>query len=270
VSGAALLLEERSFHSVWLPEHVVFFPEYAARYPYTDDGRIPGNPSGVVDPFIALTWLAAHTERIRLATGICLVPQRAPVYTAKQVADLDFLSGGRVDFGVGIGWQREEFRALGVPWERRAARTLECLDVMKTLWCDEVSSFEGEFYQLPDCLQNPKPIQKPHPPIHFGGESNAALKRAAEFGQGWYGFQLTPEAASERIEALASLAVAAGRSRADLFVSIGAPGHRVDADQARHYADAGADQLIFPVAAGRLEKLEAALDTLAPLVHAVR
>lgn len=258
--------ESRGFHSLWVPEHVLFFREHASRYPYSEDGRIPGDPIGAIDPFLALGWLAAHTERIRLGTGICLVPQRPPVYTAKQVADLDFLSGGRLDFGVGIGWLREEFEALGVPWEQRAARTRECLALMKSLWCDEVSSFQGDFYTLPDCLQNPKPIQRPHPPIHFGGESDAALRRAAEIGQGWYGFQLDPETARERILRLGELLAEAGRESSDLHVSVAAPSRRVSKRDAQRYAEAGVDQLILPIAAGRIERFAAAADEAAALI----
>ncbi|MFP8875775.1 MAG: LLM class F420-dependent oxidoreductase [Myxococcota bacterium] len=260
--------ESRGFHSLWVPEHVIFFQEHASRYPYSEDGRIPGNPTGAIEPFLALGWLAAHTERIRLGTGICLVPQRAPIYTAKQVADLDFLSGGRVDFGVGIGWLREEFAALGVPWERRAARTRECVAVMKTLWCDEVSSFQGEFYSLPHCLQNPKPIQNPHPPIHFGGESDAALRRAAEIGQGWYGFQLSPDDACERIRRLGEILAESGRELSALHISVGAPSRRVSKEDAQRYAEAGVDQLILPIAAGRIERFAAAADEAAELVGA--
>lgn len=260
--------ESRGFHSLWVPEHVIFFQEHASRYPYSEDGRIPGNPTGAIEPFLALGWLAAHTERIRLGTGICLVPQRAPIYTAKQVADLDFLSGGRVDFGVGIGWLREEFEALGVPWQHRAARTRECVAVMKTLWCDEVSSFQGEFYSLPHCLQNPKPIQQPHPPIHFGGESDAALRRAAEIGQGWYGFQLDPGDARERIRRLGEILAEAGREPSELHISVGAPSRRVSKQDAQRYAEAGVDQLILPIAAGRIERFAAAADEAAALIGA--
>ena len=109
------IAEERGFHSIWVPEHVVFFRDYESRYPYTEDGRIPGDPDGVMEPPTALTFIAANTKRGRLGTGGCLVPQRSPIYTAKQVADVDYLSKGRVDFGIGIGWLREEFDALGVP-----------------------------------------------------------------------------------------------------------------------------------------------------------
>jgi probable F420-dependent oxidoreductase len=265
IAAAGRLAEERGVHSFWVPEHVLFFAEYASRYPYSSDGKVPGAPDGVLDPFVALTYLAAHTERLRLGTGICLVPQRHPVYTAKQVADVDFLSGGRVDFGVGIGWLREEFAALGVPWERRAARTREALGVMKTLWCDEVSRYEGEFYSLPDCLQNPKPVQKPHPPIYFGGESEAALRRVAEVGQGWFGFNLTPEALAECLGRLDSLLSEAGRSRADLAISVSPYGQRADRAEAARFRDLGIDQLIVPFGARDAGGLERAADRVAQL-----
>ena len=247
IAAAGRIAEEHALHSIWVPEHVLFFPEYASRYPYSDDGKIPGNPDGVIEPFTALAFLAAHTERIRLGTGICLVPQRSPVYTAKQVADLDFLSGGRVDFGVGVGWLREEFQALGVPWERRAARTRECIGVMKTLWCDEVSSYKGEFFTLPECLQNPKPVQRPHPPVIFGGESDAALRRVAELGQGWYGFQVTPEQVEERLAKLDLLLADAGRSRDHVQIFVAPPRRGLDADAVRRYQDLGVEQLILPL-----------------------
>ncbi len=257
--------DERGFHSFWVPEHVLFFPEYASRYPYSADGKLPGDPDGVVEPFTALTYLAAHTSRIRLGTGICLIPQRNPVYTAKQAADLDFLSGGRLDLGVGIGWLREEFEALGVPWEQRAQRTRECLGVMKTLWCDEVSRYKGEFFQLPDCLQNPKPVQKPHPPIHFGGESDAALRRVVDIGQGWYGFNLTPDKLTERLAQLDRFLSDAGRSRQDLFVSVAPYRQRASADDVRRYRDLGVDQLIVGFFGRDVDGLERAADRIAEL-----
>ncbi len=247
IAAAGRIAEEHALHSIWVPEHVLFFPEYASRYPYSDDGKIPGNPDGVIEPFTALAFLAAQTERIRLGTGICLVPQRSPVYTAKQVADVDFLSGGRLDFGVGVGWLREEFQALGVPWERRAQRTRECIGVMKTLWCDEVSSYKGEFFTLPECLQNPKPVQRPHPPVIFGGESDAALRRVVELGQGWYGFQVTPEQVEERLEKLDLLLADAGRSRDRVQIFVAPPRRGLDADAVRRYEDLGVEQLILPL-----------------------
>jgi probable F420-dependent oxidoreductase len=268
IAATGRMVEERGFHSLWVPEHVLFFPEYSSRYPYSADGKIPGNPDGVLEPFVALTFLAAHTQRIRLGTGICLVPQRSPVYTAKQVADADFLSNGRVDFGVGIGWLREEFEALGVPWPERGKRTRECLAVMKTLWCDAVSRYQGEFYTLPACLQNPKPVQKPHPPIHFGGESEAALRRVADLGQGWYGFNLAPEALKERLARLETLLAQAGRSRRDVTVTVSPP-RGLDPRALPRYRELGVDQLVVPLFARDLAGLERAADRVRQLADAV-
>ena len=268
IAATGRAVEERGIHSLWVPEHVVFFPEYSSRYPYSADGKLPGNPDGVLEPFAAITFLAAQTKRIRLGTGICLVPQRNPVYTAKQVADADFLSGGRLDFGVGIGWLREEFQALGVPWEQRAKRTRECLDVMKTLWCDAVSHYDGEFFTLPNCLQNPKPVQKPHPPIHFGGESDAALRRVADLGQGWYGFNLEPEALEERLGRLDALLAEAGRSRRDVTVTVSPPRGGLDASALPRYRELGIDQLVIPLFARDLVRLERAADRVSELAAA--
>ena len=243
----ARVVEEREFHSLWVPEHVLFFREYASRYPYAQDGRIPGDPDGVMEPFTALSFLAAHSERIRLGTGICIVPQRDPVYTARQVADLDFLSGGRVDFGIGVGWLREEFEALGIPFARRGARTEECLQVMKTLWCDEVSHFEGEFFHLPECLQNPKPVQQPHPPLIFGGESEAAFGRVARLGQGWFGFGFAPDDLVEPLARLEAALEREGRRRSDLQVHLAPPHIRFDDATLDRYRELGVDQLILPL-----------------------
>ena len=196
LEAAGRAAEALGFDSLWVAEHVVLFDEYASRYPYAEDGRIPvRRDAGLIAPFTALSFLAAITHKIRLGTGICLVPQRNPLYTAREAADVDWLSGGRLDLGVGVGWLAEEFQALGVPFERRGERCRSYLEVMKRLWCDDVSQYQDEFYTLPACRQFPKPLQKPHPPIHFGGESDVALRRVADIGQGWYGFNLDADGA---------------------------------------------------------------------------
>jgi probable F420-dependent oxidoreductase len=256
------IAEERGFHSIWVPEHVVFFRDYASRYPYSADGKIPGNPDGVMEPLTALTFVAAHTERIRLGTGVCLVPQRNPIYTAKQVADVDYLSNGRLDFGIGIGWLREEFDALGVPWQRRADRTRECIAVMKTLWCDEISRFKGEFFDLPESMQNPKPVQKPHPPLYFGGESEPALRRVAELGQGWFGYDLTPDRLDASLERLDALLAEAGRSRSDVKIQA-SPRGGYDPDTLARFRDAGVDQIVLPLFGRDAESVRKRADTLA-------
>lgn len=264
LAAFARAADERGFHSLWASEHVVLFDAYASRYPYAADGRIPGAATnGLLEPFSTLSFVAAHTSRIRLGTGICLVPQRNPVYTAKEVTNVDWLSGGRFDFGVGVGWLSEEFEALGVPFERRGARCREYLRLMRALWTEEVVSFEGEFHRLADVRQDPKPIQRPHPPIHFGGESDAALRRVADLGQGWHGLGLEPEAARERVQTLTSLLDERGRSRGEVEVTVSPYLRPIDRDDLARYRDAGADQVTVLAVAVTIDDIAPTLDHLA-------
>jgi len=259
-------LEEHGFESVWVPEHVVLFDDYESHYPYAADGKFPGGgDTGLLDPFTALTYLAAVTDTLRLGTGICLVPQRNPVYTAKQVADIDALSGGRVDFGVGIGWLEEEFDALNVPFGRRGRRTDDHLAVMKALWTEEVSSYDGELYTLPEARMYPKPHQQPHPPIHVGGESDAAMARAARLGQGWYGFNRLPEQVPEALERLDRALAAEGRSRSDddFAVTVCPYFQPIDRDALARYEDLGVDRVIVVVFAFDADGLRSTLDAMA-------
>jgi|SoiMetStandDraft_2_1073263.scaffolds.fasta_scaffold01168_4 probable F420-dependent oxidoreductase len=255
--------EERGFESIWVAEHVVLFDEYDSAYPYDPSGRFPaGGDAGMVEPFTALTYLAAVTERIRLGTGICLVPQRNPVYTAKAVTDVDALSAGRVDFGVGVGWLREEFEALGVPFERRGQRTDEYLAAMRSLWCDEVSEFHGELYDLRPCRMYPKPVQLPHPPIHVGGESDAALRRVARLGQGWFTFGRLPEDLPPALERLDAALAAEGRTRADITLSVSPYMHPVTPESVGRYAELGVDRLVVLCLAFTVDMLRTQLDLL--------
>lgn len=255
IAEAGRIAEDMGFHSLWVPEHVLFFPEYESRYPYSADGKIRGDPRSLLDPFTVLSFVAAHTTRLRLGTGICLVPQRNPVYTAKQVADLDYLSGGRFDFGIGIGWLREEFAALGVPWDNRAGRTVECIEVMKTLWCEEISSHQGERFRIQAAYQNPKPVQQPHPPLYFGGESDAALARVATLGQGWFGFNLTPALLEERMGKLDALLAAAGRARSDIQIFASPAPEAANRDDIEAFASLGVEQTILSLFAGDAARL---------------
>jgi len=256
-------IEDRGFESIWLPEHVVLFDDYGSSYPYSADGRLPiGADAGMLEPLNALTFLAAVTDRVRLGTGICLVPQRNPVYTAKAVTDLDSLSGGRVEFGVGIGWLREEFEAVGMPFEKRGARTDEHLAVMKTLWCDEVSEFHGELYDLDPCRMYPKPVQSPHPPIHIGGESDAALRRVARLGQGWFTFNRLPEDLPEPLDRLGAALADQGRSRDDVTLSVSPYLKPVSPDMIEKYAALGVDRLVVGCLAFDFDTLRSQLDQL--------
>src|SRR2546422_4959898 len=262
---AATVAERTGFHSLWFAEHVALFDTPASRYPYSADGSFPlTGEVGIVEPFVAIAFAAALTTRIRLGTGICLVPQRPPLYTAKQVADCDVLSGGRLDFGVGIGWLREEFEALGMPFVDRAARCREYLAAMRALWTEPVSHYEGKLLRVPPLRMFPKPIQKPHPPIVFGGEGDAALRRVADLGQGWYGFNLMPDEAGARIAALDELLGRRGRKPAEIEVSV-APYLKPARDAAalRGYAEAGADQVVYMVGLRDAETIRAEIEGLA-------
>lgn len=225
VAGAA---EEAGFSTLWAGEHVVMVEEPDAPYPYSPDGRIavPAD-SDWLDPFLALTFAAASTSRIRLATGMLLLPEHQPLVVAKQAASLDLLSGGRLHLGVGIGWSTAEFAALGVPFAHRARRTVEYVDALRTLWRDDVATFDGEFVRFGPVRSHPKPLRR-RVPVVLGGNSDAALRRVAAVGDGWYGFNLSAAEAVARAGRLAELCRGAGRDPAGLEVAValrdGSPG----------------------------------------------
>ena len=252
--------EALGFSSLWVGEHVVLFDEYDSAYPLADDGKMPGDIEDNVElePFSSLAWLAAHTSRIRLGTGVCVLPQRNPVYTAKEAANVDWLSGGRLNLGIGVGWLAEEYGALGAPFERRGARCRSYVEVMKRLWCDTVSEYEDEFYNLPACRFYPKPVQQPHPPVIVGGNSDAALRRTAEQGQGWYALGLDPEQLAPGIEKLEAFLAHNNRPRDAVSVFACPYPHEYNHEMIGQYSELGVDELIlldFAPSAGELEDL---------------
>jgi probable F420-dependent oxidoreductase len=176
VRTVATNAERLGFSTVWAPEHVVLLDEYTSKYPYSS-GKFPAPPDvPIADPFTTLAYAAACTSKIRLATGICLVPEHNPLVLAKTVATVDRLSGGRFIFGVGVGWLAEEFRALGIPFERRGQRTREYIELMRKLWTERSSSHEGEFANFTNVLSYPKPIDDKGVPVdlpRFRGEMRA-------------------------------------------------------------------------------------------------
>ena len=254
--------EARGFASLWVPEHVVTFDAPSRPMP-------PGE-TGSLDPFTALAFLAATTSRIRLGTGVALVSQRQPLFTAKEVASVDHLSGGRLDLGVGVGWIRGEFTALGLRREDRGRLADRNLAVMRTLWTDAVSEYHGDGIDLGPCRAYPKPVQQPHPPIHVGGHSDAALERVARVGQGWYAFGVDVPTFSDRLAALDRVLERHGRTRAGIRVSVCPFRHPCDATAVQRYRDAGADQVILPDGAAlTADSLLPRLDQLARIVDAV-
>ena len=193
--------ESIGVHSVWMGEHVVLFDETEHPYPGAKDGKIPVPAGGgMLDTVATFGFLAGVTETLRFGTGIALISQRNPLYTAKEFATLDWLTGGRIDFGVGVGWCKEEVIASGYSWEDRGARSDEFLALTKVLWTDPLVSFEGEHFQLAPCHLDPKPLQTPHIPIIVGGRSDKAIERAARYGDGWLGVWCSPERFANVVE----------------------------------------------------------------------
>jgi len=219
----AQLAEELGFVELYLGEHVVLFDRPADASPSSEEGEALFDATAPLpDPLLTHAFVAAATSRIRLATGVLLLPQRNPVYTAKHLATLDWLCGGRLDVGIGVGWSREEYAACGVPWQERGARCDEWIDVMHALWTEPVSRHAGRLYTLAPCRQYPKPVQRPHPPLWIGGWSAAALERAARVGDGWYGFDLAPDRVAACARELERRCEAHGRSFATLTLACGA------------------------------------------------
>jgi probable F420-dependent oxidoreductase len=221
IRAVAMAAEAAGFATLWAGEHVVLVDEPQSRYPYSADGRI-AVPAAAdwLDPLLGLSFIAAVTTTIGLATGVLLLPEHNPVVSAKQAATLDLLSGGRLTLGIGIGWSAEEFAALGIPFARRGQRAAEYIAAMRTLWADDVASFTGEFTRFESIRVNPKPVRGRRIPVVIGGNSDASLGRVAAFGDGWYGFNLPAAAVSERIAALAGQCQERGRSLRELTVAV--------------------------------------------------
>ena len=221
IAAVATAADARGFATLWCGEHVVMVDKPRSRYPYSADGRIAVPPDADwLDPLLSLSFVAAHTERIRLATGILLLPEHNPLVVAKQAATLDVLSGGRFVLGVGVGWSAEEFQALGVPFTRRGARMDEYVAAMRQLWADEIASFEGEFVRFDSVRVNPKPVRGPGIPVVFGGTTDAAMRRVASAGDGWYGFNLSSTALPGALNALAEQCRNCGRDMRELDLAV--------------------------------------------------
>jgi probable F420-dependent oxidoreductase len=244
IGEVSVAAERCGFATLWSGEHVVMVDRSASRYPYSDDGviAVPAQADWI-DPMIGLSFAAAATSTISIATGVLLLPEHNPVHLAKQAATLDVLSGGRFTLGIGIGWSREEFDALGIPFERRAARTAEYVSAMRTLWCDDVASFDGEFVGFDSVRVNPKPVRDRRIPIVLGGNSDAALRRAAAWGDGWYGFNVDDvPAAAERVATLRTLCRELDRDPEELRLAVALRDPQpADVDE---LAELGVDELV--------------------------
>jgi probable F420-dependent oxidoreductase len=263
IDAVASSADECGFATLWAGEHVVMVDRSVSHYPYSDDGAIavPAQADWL-DPMIALAFAAAASSRIAVATGVLLLPEHNPVVVAKQAASLDRLSGGRLTLGIGVGWSKEEFAALGVPFEHRAARACEYVAAMRTLWRDDVASFDGRFVGFDSIRVNPKPVRDRGIPIVIGGNSDPALRRVASLADGWYGFNLDGvTAVRERLGKLDELCAELGRDRSELRLAVALRKPRVeDFDE---LAALGVDELVLVEAPP--ERPEAAGDWVSTL-----
>jgi probable F420-dependent oxidoreductase len=224
----------------------------------------------MLDVIATFGFLAAATNKLRLGTGVALVPQRNPIYTAKEVCTLDWLTGGRIDFGIGVGWNKEEVEACGYRWEDRGARCDEFLEIMRRLWTEPVVDFAGKWVKLETCRLDPKPIQKPHVPIIVGGYAEAAIRRAVRFGAGWYGFNRDPAATKEMLARLDAAFAKAGRKRGTEFQIIITPPVSMPIDAMQEYAEVGVDRLVVNLGRQRPERVDrrmTEIDKLVKMIH---
>ena len=237
----AIAMEERGFESLFLPEHTHIPTSRKSAWAGGPD--LPKDYWHTHDPFVGLAYAAAVTKKLKLGTGICLLAQREPIVTAKSVASLDMMSGGRFIFGIGGGWNVEEMEDHGVQYKTRFARMRENVLAMKALWTQEEAAFHGDFVNFDDCWAYPKPAQDPHPPIILGGETDYTLRRIVEYGDGWlprarHGFD-----AAENMARLARMAEAGGRDASEFSVSVfGAPNDKAMLDG---WAEAGVTRALL-------------------------
>jgi len=238
IERVVVAAEQLGYESIWTGEHIILMD------PHEPPSPVPPE-SNFVDSIASLAFAAAKTERIKIGSGIILLPQRDPIVLAKELAGIDVLSKGRLLFGLGVGYVPGEFEALGSPYEERGARTTEHIEVLRTLWTQEKPSFDGQFTKFSGLQSHPMPIQKPHPPIIVGGNSPPALRRAIAQGDGWYGFFMDVDAAAAMIKALEETAKSTERpdSLGRLTITITPPGP-VDGDLAKRFEDVGVDRLV--------------------------
>ena len=284
--------EALGFHSVMIADHLVFPTKIDSKYPYTVSGVFPGG-GDALDQLALMAFVAGCTQRLRLVSSVMILPYRNPVLTAKMLATIDVLSRGRVTVGVGVGWLREEFEALGAPaFDRRGTVSDEWIRIFKTLWTQDPASFEGEFYRFDALRCLPQPVQKPHPPIWIGGHSAPALRRVARHGDGWHpvganpAVPLRPSELRTSLDQLARLTEAEGRDPATLTISFKAPVYDPSvtilagserrpfagspqqiADDIGAYEKAGVSELVFDFRSERLDDALERMERFAPMLR---
>jgi probable F420-dependent oxidoreductase len=257
VTELAIACEERGLESLWVPEHPVVPVEYQTRYPLSEDGKMPRPYTELPDQFAVLTAAACATKKLRVGTGICLVPERDTLLTAHQVATVDFLSGGRFLFGIGAGWLREEMDMFTPHFDYRFAFMKESIDAMRKLWSGAPVAYAGKHVKFPAALCRPRPVQQPHPPVIIGGMGPNVMKRVASWGDGWMPIGMAPDGVTQSRNEIDRMARENDRDPRKISITVmtGAPPGMeepmldlmpnrglVDA-----YRDAGTDRLVIAV-----------------------
>ena len=242
--GMAQLAEAAGFESVWTFEHAIIPIDYQSKYPYSPDGKMGVDPdANFVDPLIALTAIAAQTTTIRLGTGVNILSQANPLYVAKQAASLDFVSNGRFELGVGIGWLREEFQAAGTPFERRGARFDDYIQAMRKVWAGDVVEHKSEFLDWTGFKSKPVPVQDPLPVV-IGGTKGKAFERTARYGNGWFAPTASPDQLAPFIGELEAACKEVGRAPSEIEITAMWFPNAADLSDVEHYTEMGVSRLV--------------------------
>jgi probable F420-dependent oxidoreductase len=246
IAAFATKAEALGFDSVWMTDHIALPVDVQTRYPYRSDGKFFWPPeTPYLDTILTLTWAAAATERINVGTSVLIASWHHPVNTAKALATLDVLNGGRTIVGIGTGWMREQFEILGAPFETRGARTTEYIALLKHLWTEDLIDFQGEHFQFGGFKFYPKPVRKPSIPIWCGGKSEGVLRRVAAVGDGWHPLYITPEELEEKLVRLEGYLAEHGRTMDEITLSARPVDQAtLDAETIERYAGLGVKLLI--------------------------
>src|SRR5262249_185877 len=264
VAVVARQTEALGFDSLWVGEHPIMPVYSTSPFPGSPDGRIPDSYGWSLDPFVTLARASAVTTTLKLGTGITLIPERNPLLLAKEIATLDYFSGGRFLFGVGAGWNKEETEIMGGDFTHRWTQTREAIEAMQTLWANEAAEYHGTYYDFPLVRSFPRPVQQPHPPIFLGGAAQQVFKRIVAYGNGWMPTRSTPELIRQGRAVLNELAVEAGRDPASITVLA----YIVPTDRAllHDLAEAGADAAVVRLEADSDAAAVAQLEQMAQQV----
>ncbi|OYV33734.1 MAG: hypothetical protein B7Z80_23235 [Rhodospirillales bacterium 20-64-7] len=267
-AALAKALEERGFESVWAPEHSHI--PLSRRSPWPGGGDLPKQYYDVMDPFVTLTAAAMATSKLNIGTGVCLVNQRDPIQTAKLVASIDQVSGGRFLFGIGVGWNAEEMEDHGTAFATRAKLVRERVEAMKEIWTRSKPEYHGEFVNFDPMMTWPKPVQKPHPPVIVGGAFPYSARRAIRYGDGWI-----PQASRKGYGEIADLipefrkmATEAGRNPDEIAITVWFP--KRDVDLMKRYADMGVERVVFNVESEQQDKALPVIDEIAAFMQKVQ